>query len=141
MPSVRACAPYICDLQICLVHQVRPEIASKRVLVFYRPNRVVFDYVIGEIHAKLMSAKVTTTVRRPGGVRVAQSIGEPITQMTLNTFHFAGVSAKTLRWEYLCEGDHQCSEKHQDSIFEHLSAGAGQGGGQTKRTDRKSPRR
>ena len=25
----------------------------------------------------------------------AQSIGEPATQMTLNTFHFAGVSAKS----------------------------------------------
>lgn len=27
----------------------------------------------------------------------AQSIGEPATQMTLNTFHYAGVSSKTLR--------------------------------------------
>eukprot|EP00904_Undaria_pinnatifida_P012757 jgi/Undpi1/8611/HiC_scaffold_25.g11076.m1 len=30
------------------------------------------------------------------GVLAAQSIGEPITQMTLNTFHFAGVSAKNV---------------------------------------------
>ena len=29
------------------------------------------------------------------GVVAAQSIGEPATQMTLNTFHFAGVSAKS----------------------------------------------
>jgi len=27
------------------------------------------------------------------GVLAAQSIGEPATQMTLNTFHFAGVSS------------------------------------------------
>ena len=29
------------------------------------------------------------------GPIAAQSIGEPATQMTLNTFHFAGVSAKS----------------------------------------------
>ena len=29
------------------------------------------------------------------GMIAAQSIGEPTTQMTLNTFHFAGVSAKS----------------------------------------------
>ena len=36
---------------------------------------------------------------RPGemvGNIAAQSIGEPATQMTLNTFHFAGVSAKNV---------------------------------------------
>ncbi len=30
------------------------------------------------------------------GVLAAQSIGEPATQMTLNTFHFAGVSSKNV---------------------------------------------
>ena len=30
------------------------------------------------------------------GVLAAQSIGEPATQMTLNTFHFTGVSAKNV---------------------------------------------
>ena len=29
------------------------------------------------------------------GVIAAQSIGEPTTQMTLNTFHFAGVASKS----------------------------------------------
>ena len=29
------------------------------------------------------------------GVVAAQSIGEPTTQMTLNTFHFAGISSKS----------------------------------------------
>ncbi len=29
------------------------------------------------------------------GPLAAQSIGEPATQMTLNTFHYAGVSAKS----------------------------------------------
>ena len=38
-------------------------------------------------------------VASPGemiGTVAAQSIGEPTTQMTLNTFHFAGVSAKNV---------------------------------------------
>lgn len=30
------------------------------------------------------------------GALAAQSIGEPATQMTLNTFHFAGVSSKNV---------------------------------------------
>ncbi|XP_014216995.1 DNA-directed RNA polymerase I subunit RPA1 [Copidosoma floridanum] len=41
----------------------------------------------------LISAKVMTTLCQPGepvGLLAAQSIGEPSTQMTLNTFHFAG---------------------------------------------------
>ena len=29
------------------------------------------------------------------GMIAAQSIGEPTTQMTLNTFHFAGVASKS----------------------------------------------
>ena len=29
------------------------------------------------------------------GIVAAQSIGEPTTQMTLNTFHFAGVASKS----------------------------------------------
>lgn len=32
----------------------------------------------------------------PIGILTAQSIGEPATQMTLNTFHFAGISAKNV---------------------------------------------
>ena len=45
------------------------------------------------IEEKFNSSKIS-----PGemvGVLAAQSIGEPATQMTLNTFHFAGVSAKS----------------------------------------------
>lgn len=30
------------------------------------------------------------------GALAAQSLGEPATQMTLNTFHFAGVSSKNV---------------------------------------------
>ena len=39
------------------------------------------------------------------GLVAAQSIGEPTTQMTLNTFHFAGVGyATSLRFIYVISG-------------------------------------
>jgi DNA-directed RNA polymerase II subunit RPB1 len=53
-----------------------------------------FDWVLGEIEAKFKQAMV-----QPGemvGALAAQSMGEPCTQMTLNTFHYAGVSAKNV---------------------------------------------
>lgn len=46
----------------------------------------------GEIETRFKAA-----VAQPGemvGALAAQSLGEPATQMTLNTFHYAGVSAK-----------------------------------------------
>jgi DNA-directed RNA polymerase II subunit RPB1 len=49
---------------------------------------------VGEIETRFNIAMVN-----PGemaGVLAAQSIGEPATQMTLNTFHYAGVSAKNV---------------------------------------------
>ena len=51
-------------------------------------------YVIEEIEFKFKKA-----IAHPGemcGILAAQSIGEPATQMTLNTFHYAGVSAKNV---------------------------------------------
>ena len=53
-----------------------------------------FDWIIGEIKSRFDQA-----IANPGemiGPIAAQSIGEPATQMTLNTFHFAGVSAKNV---------------------------------------------
>ena len=50
--------------------------------------------LLGEIESKFNQAQST-----PGemvGAMAAQSIGEPATQMTLNTFHFAGVSSKNV---------------------------------------------
>ena len=49
---------------------------------------------MGEIEERFAQSLVN-----PGemiGTVAAQSIGEPATQMTLNTFHFAGVSAKNV---------------------------------------------
>lgn len=42
---------------------------------------------------------LTSLQAHPGemvGALAAQSLGEPATQMTLNTFHYAGVSAKNV---------------------------------------------
>lgn len=44
----------------------------------------------------LMNLKYQNSLVEPGeavGLLAAQSIGEPSTQMTLNTFHFAGLGA------------------------------------------------
>lgn len=73
---------------------LRSRLASRRVIEEYRLNRVAFDWLLGEIESRFSSSLVN-----PGemvGVLAAQSIGEPATQMTLNTFHYAGVSSKNV---------------------------------------------
>lgn len=60
----------------------------------HRLSRQAFDWLVGEIEERFNAA-----IASPGeaiGTIAAQSIGEPTTQMTLNTFHFAGVSAKNV---------------------------------------------
>ncbi|KAG6556309.1 hypothetical protein Mapa_002251 [Marchantia paleacea] len=73
---------------------LRSTLASKRVLKEWRLPKEAFEWVIGEIETRFLQSLVA-----PGemiGCVAAQSIGEPATQMTLNTFHFAGVSAKNV---------------------------------------------
>ena len=68
---------------------VRMGLSLARIMA-QRLTREAFDWVVGEIEACVRRAHVA-----PGemvGVLAAQSIGEPATQMTLNTFHLAGVS-------------------------------------------------
>ncbi len=70
---------------------VRSTLASRRILEEFHLNRASFDWVLGEVERRFSSGVVT-----PGemvGTIAAQSIGEPATQMTLNTFHFAGVAS------------------------------------------------
>ncbi|KAI9293461.1 beta and beta-prime subunits of DNA dependent RNA-polymerase [Neoconidiobolus thromboides FSU 785] len=72
---------------------VRSLLASKKVVGEYHLTPEAFDYVIKEIQRKFYQAQA-----HPGemvGTLAAQSIGEPATQMTLNTFHLAGVSNNT----------------------------------------------
>lgn len=74
--------------------QVRSRLAFKRLVTESFLNKLAFQHVLGEIESRFCRAIVS-----PGemvGVLAAQSIGEPATQMTLNTFHFAGVSSKNV---------------------------------------------
>lgn len=73
---------------------LKTELASKKVICTDKLNKLAFDHLLGEISGKFNKSKVS-----PGemvGAIAAQSIGEPATQMTLNTFHFAGVSSKNV---------------------------------------------
>ena len=79
---------------LLLKAQLRSYLAFKRLVVEFSLNRLAFDHVIGAVETRFTKAAAS-----PGemvGVLAAQSIGEPATQMTLNTFHFAGVSAKNV---------------------------------------------
>jgi DNA-directed RNA polymerase II subunit RPB1 len=71
---------------------IRCKLASKRVLRDYRLNKKAFEELLGQIEAKFNQAIVSPN--EMVGVVAAQSIGEPTTQMTLNTFHYAGVGSK-----------------------------------------------
>ena len=73
---------------------LRGELASKMVLYKHRLSSAAFDYVLGEVKTAFLKARAPAG--EVCGVLAAQSIGEPATQMTLNTFHFAGVSSKNV---------------------------------------------
>ncbi|RUP44083.1 hypothetical protein BC936DRAFT_149965 [Jimgerdemannia flammicorona] len=73
---------------------IRSTLSTKRVLEEFHLNHEAFKYVLGEIKSRFL-----TSIVAPGemvGTIAAQSIGEPATQMTLNTFHYAGVSSKNV---------------------------------------------
>ena len=62
-------------------------------MIVKRFNKSALKYLLNLIILKYKQAVIN-----PGemvGIVAAQSIGEPTTQLTLNTFHFAGVSAKS----------------------------------------------
>lgn len=73
---------------------LRSKLAYKKLVLKYSLTKLAFDNIIGGIESRFLAAAAA-----PGemvGVLAAQSIGEPATQMTLNTFHFTGVSAKNV---------------------------------------------
>ncbi|KAI0804397.1 DNA-directed RNA polymerase II subunit RPB1 [Xylaria sp. FL0064] len=73
---------------------LRSKLAFKQLACFHRLDKMAFHHVIGELDRKWRRAMVN-----PGemvGVLAAQSIGEPATQMTLNTFHFTGIASKNV---------------------------------------------
>uniref|UniRef100_T1JDI6 DNA-directed RNA polymerase subunit n=15 Tax=Myriapoda TaxID=61985 RepID=T1JDI6_STRMM len=73
---------------------LRSTLCTKRVAEEFRLSTEAFEWLLGEIETRFQHAQV-----QPGemvGALAAQSLGEPATQMTLNTFHYAGVSAKNV---------------------------------------------
>lgn len=72
-------------------------LSPKKVCCEYKFNMLAFDYVIQTVRMRFYES-----VANPSemiGVIAAQSIGEPTTQLTLNTFHSSGISSasKTVR--------------------------------------------
>lgn len=73
---------------------LRSTLCSRRMAEEYRLTTEAFEWLLGEIESRFSQSQV-----QPGemvGALAAQSLGEPATQMTLNTFHYAGVSAKNV---------------------------------------------
>ncbi|EDV44455.1 uncharacterized protein Dana_GF20366 [Drosophila ananassae] len=73
---------------------IRSTLCTKYVSEEFRLSTEAFEWLIGEIETRFQQAQAN-----PGemvGALAAQSLGEPATQMTLNTFHFAGVSSKNV---------------------------------------------
>merc|ERR1719262_2037868 len=73
---------------------IRHAMSSRHLLQTLRLGEAAISWLYGEIRARFDKALIN-----PGemvGTIAAQSIGEPATQMTLNTFHFAGVGSKNV---------------------------------------------
>ena len=73
---------------------LRRHLCSKKIICEDRLDTISFDQVVNSIYEVFRSAIVN-----PGemvGSIGAQSMGEPATQMTLNTFHSAGISSKNV---------------------------------------------
>jgi DNA-directed RNA polymerase II subunit RPB1 len=72
---------------------LRDYLSPKKLLKNHHFSKIAFDYLIE--HIKINFNKSIVQVSEMVGPIAAQSLGEPATQMTLNTFHFAGVSSKS----------------------------------------------
>ncbi len=73
---------------------LRANLATRPILEEHHLNREALDWVLGEIKIKFEASLVDPA--EMCGILAAQSIGEPATQMTLNTFHYAGVASKNV---------------------------------------------
>lgn len=86
--KIRACPPTLLFRLAYFFH-----LSPKQILFVNRYNRIALTTLLERITLAYKQAIVN-----PGemvGLIAAQSIGGPITQMTLNTFHYAGISSKT----------------------------------------------
>merc|ERR1719450_1614167 len=73
---------------------VRSTLCTKIVAETHKLSEEAFDWLLGEIETRFQQAQCAAG--EMVGALAAQSLGEPATQMTLNTFHFAGVSSKNV---------------------------------------------
>ena len=80
-----------CNVLLAII--LREQLSPKVILFEHRLNKLAFDYVIETILKQ--HAESLVQPNEMVGPIAAQSIGEPATQMTLNTFHFAGISEKS----------------------------------------------
>ena len=81
--------PYIKTNQLFHI-LVRFNLAPRKSMIIHRFTKEIFDELLREIRYKYICSQV-----HPGemvGALAAQSIGEPATQLTLNTFHTAGTA-------------------------------------------------
>lgn len=96
---------------------IRLHLSSRRVLIHHRLSADMFKYVLLTIEAAF-----TKNISPPGdsvGIIAAQSLGEPTTQMTLNSLHFAssillsidGQLRRESIGEYIDEVLHKSSER------------------------------
>nr|PVC54158.1 DNA-directed RNA polymerase [Theileria orientalis] len=79
---------------ILIKAHLRCNLNSRYLMEYVQIGNLALDWVYGEVERCFFKA-----IANPGecvGAIAAQSIGEPATQMTLNTFHFAGVSSKNV---------------------------------------------
>jgi DNA-directed RNA polymerase beta' subunit len=79
---------------LLLMIHLRSMLSSKEVVLKHRLSAAAFNWLTGEVEKLFFRS-----LAQPGemaGTIAAQSMGEPATQMTLNTFHSAGVSSKNV---------------------------------------------
>ena len=82
------------DSLILIKMLIRSLLSTKQVIIYKKLDQKTFDYILAQI-----KYKVWCSLMQPGenvGVLAAQSLGEVSTQMTLNTFHYAGVGSKSV---------------------------------------------
>ena len=72
---------------------IKSFLSVKKCLLEYKLNKQVFDFIIETITNRFLSSFI-----QPGeavGVLAAQSVGEPVSQLTLKSFHKAGLGVNT----------------------------------------------
>ncbi|KAF4688082.1 DNA-directed RNA polymerase II subunit RPB1 [Perkinsus olseni] len=79
---------------VVLQAHLRYHLASRKLLERDRLGQRAVDWLLGEVEQRFEKSLVAAG--ESVGTIAAQSIGEPATQMTLNTFHFAGVGSKNV---------------------------------------------